>query len=212
MKKELLTLYAITDRSQLNGRALCEAVEEALKGGATLIQLREKNICEEDFIKSAEEIKTVCKKYGVPLIINDSVSVALAVDADGVHLGQSDATPSEARRILGEGKIIGVTAKTVSQAVEAEKNGADYLGSGAIFGTTTKSDAKKMEPETLKAITAAVKIPVVAIGGITAENADKLKDTGISGAAVVSGVFAQEDICSAAKELLAKIKKVISED
>lgn len=212
MDKKQLMLYAVTDRSWLNGEPLTRAVDKALSGGVTLLQLREKNMAEADFIKSAQEIKQVCKERGVPLIINDNVNVALAVDADGVHLGQGDMPISRARQILGKNKIIGITAKTVEQAVEAEKNGADYLGSGAVFGTSTKSDAKKMELETLQKITSAVKIPVVAIGGITAENVTQLENTGISGAAVVSGIFAQKDIEAASRQLLNKIKHIVTED
>lgn len=208
MEKEQLTLYAVTDRLWLSGRTLAEAVEEAVRGGATLVQLREKDMSEEDFIKSALEIKKVCRKYGVKLIINDSVSVALAADADGVHLGQGDTPLPEARRVLGKDKIIGVTAKTVEQAIKAERDGADYLGSGAVFGTSTKADAKKMDMTTLRSITAAVKIPVVAIGGITAKNIARLKNTGISGAAVVSGIFAHDNILGATQTLLAEVKKV----
>lgn len=212
MDKKQLMLYAVTDRSWLNGELLTEATDKALKGGVTLLQLREKNMPEADFIKSAQEIKQICQKHGVPLIINDNVNVALAVDADGVHLGQGDMPVSEARQILGKNKIIGITAKTVEQARNAEKNGADYLGSGAVFGTSTKSDAKKMELETLRKITSAVKIPVAAIGGITAENVTQLKNTGISGAAVVSGIFAEDDIEEASRRLLNKIKQIVTED
>lgn len=209
MDKKILRLYAITDRSWLNGRELYEDVEKALRGGATLIQLREKNTDFDGFVKSAEKIKTVCQKYNVPLIINDSVDVALAVGADGVHLGQSDTGIKKAREILGKDKIIGATAKTVEQAQKAEIEGADYLGSGAIFGTTTKGDAKKMDFETLKSITGAVSIPVVAIGGITGENALELCSTGIAGAAVVSGIFAQGDIEKATRDLYEKTGEII---
>ena len=141
--KKALRLYAVTDRTWLDGRTLYDDVEKALKGGVTLLQLREKNMSTDDFINSAKEIKSLCEKYNVPLIINDNVDVAKAVNADGVHIGQNDMPAHEARKILGENKIIGVTAKTVEQAQKAEKDGADYLGSGAIFGTTTKGDAKK---------------------------------------------------------------------
>ena len=207
--KKLLRLYAVTDRSWLNGHALFEDVEKALKGGVTLLQLREKNMDFDAFVKSAYEIKAVCRKYNVPLIINDSIEVAKAVDADGVHLGQSDMPASKARAILGKDKIIGVTAKTVEQAQKAQSDGADYLGSGAIFGTTTKGNAIKMDMETLKSITAAVNIPVAAIGGITGENILSLAGTGIAGAAVVSGIFAAEDIESAARDLYEKAGKII---
>lgn len=209
MNKKILRLYAVTDRSWLNGRALEDDIEKAIKGGVTLVQLREKNIATDDIIKSAIRIKSVCKKHGIPLIINDNVDAVIDSDADGVHLGQSDMSISEARKILGKNKIIGATAKTVEQAQKAELEGADYLGSGAIFGTTTKDDAKKMDIETLKSITQSVKIPVVAIGGITGENILELRGTGISGAAVVSGIFAQNDIEKAAEDLYKKAGEII---
>lgn len=209
MNKKILRLYAVTDRSWLNGRALEDDIEKAIKGGVTLVQLREKNIATDDIIKSAIRIKSVCKKHGIPLIINDNVDAVIGSDADGVHLGQSDMSISEARKILGKNKIIGATAKTVEQAQKAELEGADYLGSGAIFGTTTKDDAKKMDIETLKSITQSVKIPVVAIGGITGENILELRSTGISGAAVVSGIFAQNDIEKAAEDLYKKAGEII---
>lgn len=209
MDKKLLHLYAVTDRSWLDGKSLAESVEKALQGGVTLLQLREKGMNTKDFIKSAEEIKAVCQKYNVPLIINDNVETALAADADGVHLGQSDMGVREARRILGKNKIIGATAKTVFQAQKAEREGADYLGSGAVFGTSTKNDAKKMDIDTLKSITSAVHIPVAAIGGITAENVLSLRGTGIAGAAVVSGIFAQKDITKASEDLYKRIGEII---
>jgi thiamine-phosphate pyrophosphorylase/hydroxymethylpyrimidine kinase/phosphomethylpyrimidine kinase/thiamine-phosphate diphosphorylase len=210
VNKEQLLLYAVTDRAWLNGDTLENAVEMALSGGVTMLQLREKNMPTEDFIKSARKIKSICEKFNVPLIINDNIDVVAAVDADGVHLGQGDTPLVEARRILGNDKIIGITAKTTEQALTAERNGADYLGSGAVFGTSTKSNAIKMELDTLSAITSAVNIPVVAIGGITADNAVELHDTGIAGAAVVSGIFAQNDIQKAAKSLLDKIHTIVN--
>lgn len=207
--KKTLRLYAVTDRTWLDGRTLYDDVEKALKGGVTLLQLREKNMSTDDFINSAKEIKSLCEKYNVPLIINDNVDVAKAVNADGVHIGQNDMPTHEARKILGKNKIIGVTAKTVEQAQKAEKDGADYLGSGAIFGTTTKGDAKEMDMQTLKSITSSVNIPVVAIGGIDGDNVLQLKGTGIVGAAVVSGIFAQDDIETATKDLYNKIGEII---
>ena len=207
--KKTLRLYAVTDRTWLDGRTLYDDVEKALKGGVTLLQLREKNMSTDDFINSAKEIKSLCEKYNVPLIINDNVDVAKAVNADGVYIGQNDMPTHEARKILGKNKIIGVTAKTVEQAQKAEKDGADYLGSGAIFGTTTKGDAKKMDMQTLKSITSSVNIPVVAIGGIDGDNVLQLKGTGIVGAAVVSGIFAQDDIETATKDLYNKIGEII---
>lgn len=210
IKRESLLLYAVTDRTWLgDNEPLSGAVKKALEGGVTLLQLREKNMSKEELIRSACEIKEICRSFGVPLIINDSADVCLASGADGVHLGQNDMPLKEARRLLGPDKIIGITAKTVEQAIAAEKGGADYIGSGAIFGTSTKSDAKKLEPETLKAITSAISIPVVAIGGINAENAPRLEGLGISGAAVVSGIFAAHDIRKETVRLKEIIKTIV---
>lgn len=209
--RKTMRLYAVTDRSWLGGRSLAEDVEAAIKGGATLIQLREKNMDINNFAKEAEEILLMCRKYNVPLIINDNIDVALAVGADGIHIGQNDISAAKAREILGEDKIIGVTAKTVSQAQKAERDGADYLGSGAVFGTSTKADAKPMDLETLRSITSSANIPVVAIGGITGENVLCLKGSGIAGAAVVSGIFAQKDVEAAARDLSRKICEITGE-
>ena len=210
ISSKALRLYAVTDRSWLKeNQTLTDSVEKAILGGVTIVQLREKNTDFEEQLSLAQELKTVCKKYNVPLIINDNVDVAKAVNADGVHIGQNDMPAHEARKILGKNKIIGVTAKTVEQAQKAEKDGADYLGSGAIFGTTTKGDAKKMDMQTLKSITSSVNIPVVAIGGIDGDNVLQLKGTGIVGAAVVSGIFAQDDIETATKDLYNKIGEII---
>ena len=200
-ERRSLRLYAVTDRSLLRGSKLYEQVEKALRGGATFIQLREKSLDTESFIEEAGQIKILCEKYHVPFVINDNVEVALAVGADGVHVGQGDMAASDARKKLGAGKIIGVTARTVQQAAEAERQGADYLGTGAVFATSTKGDAKEISHGTLKEICRSVSIPVVAIGGITAGNVMELKGTGIEGVAVVSAVFASEDIESAAREL-----------
>ena len=203
-------LYAVTDRHWLNGRTLEEDVEQALKGGVTLVQLREKNLDFEDFCREAEKIHSLCRTYHVPLIINDNVEVAKAVDAEGVHLGQDDMSIAKAREILGNEKIIGATARTKEQAVKAEKEGADYVGSGAVFGTSTKSDAVKMSFDTLMEICKSVKIPVTAIGGITKENVLQLKGTGVSGVAVVSGIFAEKDIYNSTLELRKKIEEVVN--
>ena len=200
-ERRSLRLYAVTDRSWLRGSTLYEQVEKALRGGATFIQLREKSLDTESFIEEAGQIKILCEKYHVPFVINDNVEVALAVGADGVHVGQGDMAASDARKKLGAGKIIGVTARTVQQAAEAERQGADYLGTGAVFATSTKGDAKEISHGTLKEICRSVSIPVVAIGGIIAGNVMELKGTGIEGVAVVSAVFASEDIESAAREL-----------
>lgn len=209
-EKSKYLLYAVTDRHWLNGRTLEEDVELALKGGATLVQLREKNLNFEDFCREAEKIHLLCQKYKVPLIINDNVEVAQAVNAEGVHLGQGDMSIAKAREILGNGKIIGATARTKEQAVKAEMDGADYVGSGAVFGTSTKSDAVKMSFETLNEICKSVRIPVTAIGGITKENVAELKGTGISGVAVVSGIFAEKDIYNSTIELKKKIEEVVN--
>lgn len=199
-KKDLL-LYAVTDRAWLHGETLYSQVEKALKGGATFMQLREKNLDEEHFLQEAVEIKDLCKKYHVPFVINDNVDIAVKMDADGVHVGQSDMEAGDVRAKLGPDKIVGVSAQTVEQAVLAEKRGADYLGVGAVFSTGTKLDADDVSYETLKAICEAVSIPVVAIGGITKDNLMELKGSGIDGIAVVSAIFAQENIEEATKEL-----------
>jgi thiamine-phosphate pyrophosphorylase len=199
--KESLFLYAVTDRHWLKEHTLLEEVENTLRGGATFIQLREKNLEEEKFMKDAVEIQALCRKYKVPFVVNDNVDIAVAMDADGVHVGQRDMEPGEVRAKLGPDKIIGVSARTVEQAVLAEKRGADYLGVGAVFPTGSKADAKEISFETLKAICEAVSIPVVAIGGITKENVWKLQGSGIAGIAVISAIFAQPDIEAATREL-----------
>ncbi len=215
MDRSALKLYAVTDRQWLKGAKLFEHVRLALEGGATMIQIRDKDILSyagsehktiEKMTVQAEknealEIRRICHEYNAPLIINDNVQFALAIDADGVHLGQDDMDPAEARKLLGPDKIIGVTAKTVEQAKKAESNGADYLGSGAVFGSSTKLDAKPMTKALLKEITASVDIPVVAIGGINADNAGSLVGTEIAGIAVIGGIFASDDIKQAAKKL-----------
>lgn len=208
MNKNDLKLYAITDRQWLRGASLSEHVKLAIEGGATMIQIRDKDILStdsdaglKDEYSEALEIKRICHEHKVPLIINDNVQFAIDIDADGVHLGQDDMNPAEARKLLGADKIIGVTAKTVEQAKKAQADGADYLGSGAVFGSTTKLNAKPMTKELLREITAAVDIPVVAIGGINADNAATLKGTGIAGIAVVGAIFANADIKAAARKL-----------
>ena len=210
MDKNDLLLYAVTDRNWLpEGETLEEQVEKCLKGGATCIQLRENHLSEEEFLEEARRMKAVCAKYHVPLLINDNVEIALAVDADGVHVGQSDMEALDVRAKLGPDKIIGVTAKTVEQALLAEKHGADYLGSGAVFGTSTKEDASKMDHKVLKQICQAVQIPVVAIGGITEENVAELAGKGICGVAVVSAIFAKKDIEAATRELKKRTEEMV---
>lgn len=195
-----LTLYAVTDSRWLNGKPLAQAVEEAILGGATIVQLREKMLSYEEKKKLAREVLKVCRSYGIPLIINDDVHLAKEIDADGVHLGQSDMEIGRAREILGD-KIIGITAKTVEQAKCAAAAGADYLGSGAVFGSSTKDDAKPLDHDLLDTICESVDIPVTAIGGINKDNIMELKGRKMSGFAVVSGIFHSEDIKSATAEL-----------
>lgn len=207
-KKDLL-LYAVTDRHWLNGATLYEQVEQALKGGATFVQLREKNLDKEHFMEEARQIKDLCREYKVPFVINDNVDIALAMDADGVHVGQSDMEAGDVRSKLGPDKIIGVSAQTVEQAILAEKRGADYLGVGAVFPTGSKADATDVSHETLKEICAAVKIPVVAIGGITKENVKELAGSGVCGIAVISAIFAQPDIEAGTRELRERTEKMV---
>lgn len=204
-----LLLYAVTDRSWLRGGTLYEQVEKALQGGATMLQLREKELCEKAFLEEAKRIKALCRYYGVPFIVNDSVAVAAAVGADGVHVGQSDREAGSVREALGRDTIVGVSVQTVEQALLAEKRGADYLGVGAVFPTGTKTDAAEVSYDTLRAICAAVHIPVVAIGGIGLHNVMELRGSGICGVSVVSAVFAAEDITKATKELKAKTLEML---
>lgn len=199
--KEDLLLYAVTDRHWLKDETLENQVEKALQGGATFLQLREKSLDDDIFLAEAKEIQKLCKKYQVPFVINDNVDIALAIDADGVHVGQSDMEALDVRKRLGTDKIIGVSAQNVQQALLAQKHGADYLGVGAVFPTGSKDDAEDVSFETLKAICQAVDIPVIAIGGITKENVSELKGSGICGIAVISAIFAQKDIKAATKEL-----------
>lgn len=209
IEKKDMVLYGVTDRSWLNGQSLYSQVEQALKGGATFIQLREKELDTEQFMKEAVQIKELCEKYQVPFVINDNVEIALSVDADGVHVGQSDMEAGDVRAKLGPDKIIGVSAQNVQQALLAEERGADYLGVGAVFHTGTKKDASDVSHEMLKNICDAVSIPVVAIGGITRENVKELKGSGIDGVAVVSAIFAAEDIEEETKELKKAVQQVL---
>ena len=208
-KKDLI-LYAVTDRHWLNGETLYSQVEKVLKGGATFIQLREKNLDEEHFMEEAKEIQKLCRKYHVPFIINDNVELTAAINADGVHVGQRDMEAGDVRAKLGPDKIIGVSAQTVQQAVEAERRGADYLGVGAVFPTGTKEDAVEVGKEVLKEICEAVSIPVVAIGGVGAHNVEELAESGISGIAVISALFAQPDIEQATKDLRSRTEQMLA--
>ncbi len=207
-EKELL-LYAVTDRHWLGEETLYDQVKKALDGGATFVQLREKNLDREVFLAEAKEIQKLCKEYGVPFVVNDEVSIAKDIDADGVHVGQSDMEAMDVRKILGPYKIIGVSAQTVEQAIIAEKHGADYLGVGAVFTTGSKDDADDVSHETLKAICEAVSIPVIAIGGITKDNVAELAGSGICGVAVISAIFGQKDIQKATEELKFSVENML---
>ncbi len=206
-----MRVYAVTDRAWTGEKTLEEQLREALEAGVTLVQLREKDLEEGAFLEEAKQIKELTDAYGVPLIINDRVDIALACGAAGVHVGQEDLDAGTVRELLGPDRILGVTAKTVEQAERAEQAGADYLGSGAVFGSSTKKNAKPMTIEQLRQITSAVSIPVVAIGGIHAENIDQLAGTGIAGAAVVSGIFGARDIGAAVRSLRASVDRILAE-
>ena len=208
-KKEAMLLYAVTDRSWVGKQTLMEQVECALKGGVTCIQLREKELGDQGFLAEAREMKALCQTYHVPFLINDNVDVAIACDADGVHVGQSDMEAGNVRALLGPDKIIGVSAQTLEQALAAEAAGADYLGVGAVFSTTTKLDAKAVPHETLKAICEGVKIPVVAIGGINKGNILELSGSGADGVALVSAIFGAEDIEDECRELAALSSRMV---
>lgn len=205
------SLYVITDRKLMTSETVEKSVELAVSGGAGIIQLREKNMESGEFYRTALKIKEILKGTEVPLIINDRLDVALAANADGVHIGQKDIPLPVVRKILGKDKIIGVSAATVSEAIQAEKDGADYLGTGAVFITNTKNNTRSVSYDLLKEITSSVNIPVVAIGGINKDNAIKLKGSGISGIAVISAVIAQADINKAAKNMLALSKEIKNE-
>lgn len=207
--REELLLYAVTERSYLKGKNLCLQVEEALKGGVTCLQLREKELEPAAFLQEAKEMKRVCQSYQVPLIINDELTVALASDADGIHVGQSDMSAKEVRQRIGRDKILGVSVQTVEQAVKAEQDGADYLGVGAVFPTNSKDDALEVSHQMLQKICAAVQIPVIAIGGITKENVSYLAGSGICGVAVISAIFAQKDVKAASEELKEKVVEMV---
>lgn len=207
--KKSLLLYAVTDRSWLGSETLESAVEKALIGGATIVQLREKELDTEKFLAEAKVIKELCKKYQVPFIVNDNVDIAIAVDADGVHVGQKDMEAGKVRELIGRDKILGVSVQTVEQAVLAEKRGADYLGVGAVFHTGSKADADHVSYETLKEICKTVSIPVVAIGGINKDNIMELSGSGICGIAVISAIFAQPDIVKATAQLKELTQKLV---
>ena len=199
--KKMMRLYAITDRAWTGKMSLYEQVEAALQGGATCVQLREKHLDRETFLQEARDLVQLCHRYGVPFIVNDEVDIAVECGADGVHVGQEDMKAADVRAKVGPQMMIGVSAHTVEEALEAVKNGADYLGVGAVFSTSTKTDVSVLSMETLRAICNAVKVPVVAIGGISEHNLMQLSGSGVDGVAVVSAIFAAEDPKTAAQKL-----------
>lgn len=206
--KSYMRLYAVTDRAWVGRQTLYQQVESALKGGATCVQLREKELDEESFLKEAFEIHALCRQYGVPFFINDNVDIAIRCHAEGIHVGQEDMAAAQVRARVGEDMMIGVSAHSVEEALEAVKNGADCLGVGAAFATHTKEDVDVLSRETLKAICDAVDIPVVAIGGIHRENLLQLAGCGEAGIAVISAIFAQPDIEAACRELREMVRKL----
>lgn len=208
--KKMMLLYAVTDRAWVGKQTLYEQVESALKGGVTCVQLREKNQSEEEFLREAIEISSLCKKYNVPFIVNDNVKIAIECNATGVHVGQDDCEVSEVRKLVGDKMIIGVSAHNVEEAKKAVASGADYLGVGAVFSTSTKADTDVLSFETVKAISDAVDVSIVAIGGINRKNILKLKGTGVDGVAIVSGIFSAEDIEAECKTLLALSEEMVN--
>ncbi len=210
LDKKHMILYAVTDRTWLKpGRTLSQDLEEALKGGVTMVQLREKELNDDDFLRQAFDIKALCKTYNVPFIINDNVAVAIACDADGIHIGQHDMDGLKVRERLGPDKIIGISAQTVEQAQKAVRSGADYLGVGAVFATSTKADASVLPADTLKAICKAVDVPICAIGGIYDHNIKDLSGSGVHGVALVSAIFAQKYIKEASEKLYKLSKDMV---
>lgn len=208
IKAKDMMLYAVTDAAWTGEKTLAEQVEEAMKGGITFLQLREKHLTKEAFLKEAIEIKDLAQKYQIPFVINDEIEIAQKSGADGVHVGQDDMPVEEVRKILGEDKIIGVSAHNVEEAVRAERGGADYLGVGAVYPTSTKENTSAVSMEEMKKICQTVSIPVVAIGGIKKHNMKVLTGTGVDGIAVVSAIFAAKDIRKAAGELLEAVKEM----
>ena len=207
--EEYMRLYAVTDRAWVGGQTLYQQVESALKGGVTCVQLREKELDEEAFLKEAFELHDLCKKYNVPFFINDNVDIAIRCHAEGIHVGQDDMSAAQVRQRVGDGVMIGVSAHTVQEALDAVAHGADYIGVGAVFATHTKTDVSEMPRQTLLDICNAVDVPVVAIGGIHMENILQLKGTGVDGVALVSAIFAAKDIEAECRELRALSEQII---
>ena len=208
--KKAMLLYAVTDRAWVGKQSLYEQVESALQGGATCVQLREKELDDEAFLNEAIEISALCKQYSVPFFINDNVEIAVQCDADGVHVGQEDMEAAQVRQRVGDDRMIGVSVHSVEEALEAVKNGADYLGVGAMFSTSTKTNIRVLSKDTLRDICAAVDIPVVAIGGIGKTNIAQLTGTGVDGVALVSAIFAADDIESECRLLRKLSEEVVS--
>lgn len=204
-------LYAVTDQAWTSQNTLAEQVEQAILGGATFIQLREKNLCDDELLAKAKQLKAVTDQYKVPFVINDHIDIAIQMNADGVHIGQDDTPVSVAREKIGMEKILGVSARNVQEAVQAERDGADYLGVGAVFSTSTKEDAKSVSLETLKEICETVSIPVIAIGGINETNISTLAGSGIVGVAVVSAIFSKANIKEATRELLTLTNEMVKQ-
>lgn len=211
--RRAMLLYAITDRSWLKeGESLTDVCREVLDNGATFLQIREKDLDKENFEKEAAELKKLCEKYRVPFVVNDNVQIALDIDADGVHVGQSDIKGRDIRSLIGPDKILGISAGTAEEAVAAEKAGADYIGVGAVFGTSTKKDARNLSIEKLREICGAVSIPAVAIGGISRENVSELDGSGASGIAVISAIFGAGEPGKATGELLKLAEEMVKKN
>ena len=208
--KQHMLLYAVTDRAWTGKQTLYEQVEAALKGGVTCVQLREKELDETAFLQEAKELCALCRRYGVPFLVNDNVEIAIACGADGIHVGQEDLAAGEVRRRVGESMILGVSVHTVEEARQAVRDGADYLGLGAVFPTSTKTDVEQMPNETLRAICDAVNVPIVAIGGINRGNILRLAGSGVDGVALVSAIFSAEDIEGTCRELRALSEKMVN--
>jgi len=211
--RNAMLLYAVTDQSWLKeNETLLDVVKEVLKNGATFLQIREKDLAEGDFEEEAKKLKDICREYQVPYVVNDNLDIAMHIDADGVHVGQSDSKGRDIRSMIGSDKILGISAGTVEEAIAAEKAGADYIGVGAVFVTSTKKNARNMSIDCLKEIVDSVNIPVVAIGGINANNMMELSGSKIDGIAVVSAIFAAENPGDATKNLLIKAKELVNEN
>ena len=208
--KRHMLLYAVTDRAWTGKQTLYDQVEAALKGGVTCVQLREKELEETAFLQEAKELCALCRRYGVPFLVNDNVDIAIACGADGIHVGQEDLAAGEVRRRVGENMILGVSVHTVEEACQAVRDGADYLGLGAVFPTNTKTDVEQMSNETLRAICDAVNVPIVAIGGINRGNILRLAGSGVDGVALVSAIFSAEDIEGTCRELRALSEKMVN--